>query len=322
MGLLLSLGDWAKVIESIHIYPQDGPITLAQSPKDTSVSDVSPPLYVDFAPPPYAFTPEIKGSCRGILFLHGRLKFTLWNPSTGFRKQIPASPFNSETCSLSKLYGFGYDHSRDDYLLVTFSCERTLVNPSSHLELFSFRNNRWEEIDGNYGLYYNCTSIDLKGGSLCNGAIHWLTSRSYDFLEFPVDVILAFDLLERQPVEMPLPDHNPRTRDIWIFGEFFSLWTMYNDTFKVFVMKEYKVHSSWTQTLVLRIDGVPTKNFYPVCCTKNGDIIATVNDGTELVKLNDEGMLLGNHTYGDQPFMFQVVMYTESLLSLPDGDGE
>ncbi|AES87231.1 hypothetical protein MTR_4g023100 [Medicago truncatula] len=48
--------------------------------------------------------------------------------------------------------------------------------------------------------------------------------------------------------------------------------------------------------------------------TKNGDIIGG-NLGTRLVKYNDEGQLLRHRSFCNSPF--EVVMYTESLLSLP-----
>ncbi|AES95212.2 hypothetical protein MtrunA17_Chr5g0406091 [Medicago truncatula] len=93
-----------------------------------------------------------------------------------------------------------------------------------------------------------------------------------------------------------------------------------NDTVEIWVMKEYKVHSSWKKTLVLSIDGISTKLFSPICSTKSGDIIGT-EDGWRLVKYNDKGQLIEWHYYSSSTHGTEVALYTESLLSLP-GDNE
>jgi hypothetical protein len=81
-------------------------------------------------------------------------------------------------------------------------------------------------------------------------------------------------------------------------------------------MKEYKVHSSWTKTLVFPIDADTIHYFSPIYSKKDGDIIGTIG-GTGLVKYNGIGQLLGHCFYCDDPHGSEVVMYTESLLSLP-----
>ncbi|KAK2406284.1 F-box/kelch-repeat protein [Trifolium repens] len=69
-------------------------------------------------PPPYPHY-EIKGSCRGFIFLHCDEYIWIWNPSSRIHKQIPLFPFDPELRSWCShhLCGFGYDHSRDDYLV-------------------------------------------------------------------------------------------------------------------------------------------------------------------------------------------------------------
>lgn len=75
------------------------------------------------------------------------------------------------------------------------------------------------------------------------------------------------------------------------------------------------MHSSWTKTLVIHIDDVAC--FSPIYFTKNSDIIGT--NGGNVVKYNYKGQLLDHRSYPDDPDGSQVVMYTESLLSLPAG---
>ncbi|KEH31282.1 putative F-box domain, galactose oxidase/kelch, beta-propeller, F-box associated interaction [Medicago truncatula] len=277
-------------------------------------------LNLNFTPPEFCFRLQIKGSGRGFVFLHRSLNIYIWNPSTGFHKQIPLSPFNSnlEEYYFGSLYGFGYDQSRDDYLVVSISCDKTR---SSHLEFFSLKDNSWREIEGTHTAYRN-GFYNAKVGSLLNGAIHWLTYRR----DSPLHLIVAFNLMERKLLEIPVPvpddfHDDPPYFGLWVFGEFLSLWAMgsYNHTLKLRVMKEYKLHSSWTKTLVVRIDdAIP--NFYPLCSTKSGDIIGS-DGGLGLVKYNDKGQLLEYSSYHNYPLRSQAIMYTESLLSFPV-DGE
>jgi F-box interacting protein len=287
-------------------------------------------LNLSFMHPQSHFNHEIKGSCRGFVFLHRSSDIYLWNPSTGAHKQIPLSPIDSNLDDkyFCFLYGFGYDRSTNDYLVVSLSCDTssTLANISSHFEIFSLRANTWNEIECTGLVKYTHfpfmnASDDPKVGTLFNEAIHW-----FAFLhDLSMDVIIAFDLMEKKLLEMSLPDnfdHEPPEYDLWVFGEFLSLWAMDydNDTVEIWVMKEYRVHSSWTKTHVLSIDGISTQYFTPICSTKSGDIIGT-DGGNGLVKYDDEGQLLEHHTYCNDSRGSYVAMYTESLLSLP-GDNE
>jgi len=180
---------------------------------------------------------------------------------------------------------------------------------------FSLRDNTWKEIEGTH-LAYRTDFSDPKVGSLFNGAIHWFAYS----LDLSVYLIVAFNLMERKLFEIPLPDdfyHSLRDVGLWVFGELLSLWDKihYNNTIEIWVMKEYKLHSSWTKTLVLRIDdAIP--NFSPICSTKSGDIIGR-DGGLGLVKYNDKGQLLEHRSYRNYPLWSQAIMYTESLLSLP-----
>ncbi|GAU19175.1 hypothetical protein TSUD_198560 [Trifolium subterraneum] len=267
---------------------------------------------------PQSFFPlRIRGSCKGFIFLNCSAYNLLWNPSTGFHKQIPSSP---NTRSLfgtnSNLYGFGYDHSRDDYLLVSLYCDALFAeDTSSPLEIFSLRDNIWKQIVDTHR--YSCGYQNRKAGLLFNGAIHW-------FLTGWENVIVAFDLMERKLLKISLPDglafHLPDIR-LWVFGEFLSLWAIMDGIVEIWVMKEYKVHSSWTKTLVFPIYDIRSFShdipyFSPIYSKKNGDIIGTIR-GTGLAKYNSKGQLSGHCSYCDDSRGSQAVMYTESLLSLP-----
>jgi hypothetical protein len=115
---------------------------------------------------------EIRGSCRGFLLLQCYniqswiYDIYLWNPSTGFHKKIPLSPFSSDLDDYTVFYGFGYDHSTDDYLLVTMLTENSTDPPPAQLEFFSLRANMWKQIEGTQLTYDSWTNKNTQGFSL------------------------------------------------------------------------------------------------------------------------------------------------------------
>ncbi|CAJ2634488.1 unnamed protein product [Trifolium pratense] len=279
---------------------------------------VSPNLNFMYSQQPY-FSLNIKGSCGGFIVLHCFVGLIyLWNPSTGLHKRISLSPINFKGKIFRHLYGFGYDQSRDDYLLVSMSYHDTnnLDNISSHLELFSLRDNMWKKIEGNHFLYMDRNKWDDPiAGTFFNRAIHWLAFRH----DISMNLIVAFDLMEKKLLDIHLPNDfccKSYHCDLWVFGDSLSLWGMGDGAVEIWVMKEYKVNSSWTKTLFLPIDGIPSRYFSPLCCTKSGDIVGT--DGSMgLMKYDDKGQLLEHHIYCNDPCESLAIMYTESLLSVP-----
>ncbi|XP_058731648.1 F-box/kelch-repeat protein At3g06240-like [Vicia villosa] len=262
---------------------------------------------------------EITGSCRGFLLFCSSLSIYLWNPylwnpSTGVHKHIPLSPFGFNL-DAEYFYGFGYDDSTEDYLVVSMS-RIDSGDPPLRLEYFSLKSNTWKEVEGPH-FPYVFQEDEPKGGLLYKGAIHWVAYR-YDL---QTDVIVVFDLMERKLSYMLLPTDSDGSRlecGLWVYGEFLSVYTKYytNDMVQIWVMKEYKVNSSWTMALAL-----PSDPFFPLCCTKSDDIIGT--DGEDgLVKYDKSGQCLEQHSYPNYYLRCNLTMYIDSLLSLPGGYGD
>ncbi|XP_058731671.1 F-box/kelch-repeat protein At3g06240-like [Vicia villosa] len=262
---------------------------------------------------------EVKGSCRGFILICSSLNIYIWNPTTGVHKQIPLSPFGSNVDSNldnEYFYGFGYDHSTEDYLVVLMSYHYS-DDPTLHLEYFSLKANTWKEVKGPHFPY--SSEIEPTGGCLYKGAIHWLAYR-YDL---QTDVIVAFDLMEKKLSYMPLP-HPLQCGGLWVYGEYLSVYTE-NDTddeVEIWVMKEYKVNSSWTLVLTIDLSVCPNVAFSPLCCTKSGDIIGA-GERDRLVKYDKNGQFLEKHSYPKYDLICKMTMYIDSLLSLPsDGDNK
>ncbi|XP_058739953.1 F-box/kelch-repeat protein At3g06240-like [Vicia villosa] len=266
---------------------------------------------------------EIVGSCRGFLLLTCDKDFYIWNPSTGVIKHIPVSVSPITMASNDNLYGFGYDPSIDDYLIVLGSFKHTNdpADSSIDLAIFSLRANQWKQIQSaSHFPYWTIANAWL----LLNEVIHWFC-YNYETSRY---AIIAFDFKETRMSEIALPDEfifSVRNSfsinfDLSELGGLISAYNVENYRIEIWVMQEYKVHSSWTKTLNFSFH--PALDFSPLCFTNCGDIVGTVRGGG-LVKFNDKGQLLERHSYSNFCFKrSQMVVYRESLLSLPSGTGQ
>ncbi|XP_058739952.1 F-box/kelch-repeat protein At3g23880-like [Vicia villosa] len=290
---------------------------------DASLTDDSSyaPLTHHFRPPRICPGTEIRGSCRGFIFLHTYSDFYLWNPSTGVHKKIPASKLRL----YNHLYGFVYDHSTDDYLIVLLSCKAA---PYTNLEIFSLRANKWKQIEVDSHFTYLITTTYDDVGLFLNDAIHWVV------FNFEIrEVIIAFDIKERKMSEIALPyddgasnDDGPDNYGLSVLGGLICASIVGKRTVKIYVMQNYAVHSSWTKILEFSVDPVMLHSLSIRFITKSGDMIGTDGRG-RLMKFNDKGQLLEHHSCGkgidtERFIRSQMVVYTDSLLSLPCGAEE
>lgn len=133
--------------------------------------------------------------------------FYIWNPSTGVNKRIPVSPMilasysNANTVKL--LYGFIYDMSRDDYMVVLGSYKYNYgYNNSIDLEILSLKANKWKQVEIVSHLRYRNTARSTSRpnvGSFLNGSIHWLVYNC----QTKGNVIIAFNLKETTMIALP-----------------------------------------------------------------------------------------------------------------------
>ena len=154
----------------------------------------------------------------------------IWNPLTRDRKLFLNSEF---MLTFRFLYGFGYDTSTDDYLLILIR----LSLETAEIQVFSFKTNRWnrDKIEINVP-YYSNLDRKFSMGLFFNDALYWVVFSMYQ----RVFVIIAFDLVKMSLSEIPL------------FDNLTMKSTLDNLTMKnhkvlslrvIWVMKEYKVPS-------------------------------------------------------------------------------
>ncbi|MED6148337.1 hypothetical protein PIB30_052244 [Stylosanthes scabra] len=249
---------------------------------------------------------RIQGSCRGFIMLQEFPNLIIWNPSTGESRRIPYDHLSASNIELriltdSFVFGFGYDDYKDDYLAIIVWSD---VDGRKFLEYFSMRINKWQRVE----VVLPSPAMDAAASSpgyYLNGAIHWDASS---------DSILAFDMIERQFFDIPLPE--PLAKDymsccLELLGGFLCL-CVWNESKKteIWVMKEYGVQSSWT------VFSISEGNFDPLYFAEGGEITGYTSNGG-LAKYDKNGELIEYVDTEDWDFEYHFWMYSESLLSFP-----
>ncbi|KAF7813725.1 F-box/kelch-repeat protein [Senna tora] len=253
----------------------------------------------------------------GFLLLEDYHDLFVWNPSTGSCCKVLTHltmPFQFP----SYIYGFGYDAFNDDYLIVRAKSNVYDDNCPSVFEFFSVKANSWEQIEQDTNFLSVKAMERPRTGLFMNGAIHWLAFRIRH--RPSVKFILAFNLTERNFMEIPLLDYF--YMDFCYLGTMggcLSLCDVSDYAAEIWLMKEYGVKESWTRPFVVPLFNIPPNHFFfSLGLTQSGEIVGT--DGRAgLVKCNDKGEVLEHRQYFDNANdrLFEAVTYTETLLSFP-----
>ncbi|XP_057756433.1 F-box protein CPR1-like [Arachis stenosperma] len=207
---------------------------------------------------------RLLGSCRGFVLLKEKPDFlVICNPATGSSKTISYSHIKVRRDD-SIRYGFGFDASRDDYLIVL-----SWHKYPHGLVCFSLRTNSWINLDEE--LPKTRVRWKQKLSTLfLHGAIHWLCYSNRDHID---DDILILDLKERSFSTISMPTQLVGCYPIYLItlGGYLGLALYSHDKQKteIWVMKEYKVPSSW----ILMYE-IPCGNNLPLCMSNGNDIIA------------------------------------------------
>ncbi|RYR60249.1 hypothetical protein Ahy_A04g017324 [Arachis hypogaea] len=265
---------------------------------------------------------ELLGSCRGFVLLHGDPHFlVVWNPLTGSGKRISYSHIVSRCKhkgfrlpSKFHLYGFGYDAFQDDYLVVVAWQDK---DDHYHFDCFSLRTNSWINLDAALSKPLDVCHRNSCGLFL-NGAIHWVP---YPLTAYR-DAIIIFDTKERTFSRISGPEQPVVSActfpTLALLGGCLALYYHNNDSCNthIWVMKEYKVLSSWT------LYQIPCKDFRPLCLSSNMDIIGrgytlygTI--GYFIYNVREDLLKHFNDHYCWLPLRATDPLYTESLLPLP-----
>ncbi|XP_057455424.1 F-box/kelch-repeat protein At3g23880-like [Lotus japonicus] len=260
------------------------------------------------------------GSCRGFMLLayEHTGDVIVWNPTTGFDKQVPDIDLGF---MFSYLCGFGYESSTDDYFIVVITLYRSFL-PETQMRCFSLKSDSW--CDTRYvNVHYMDYGHDSKHGVFLNDSLHWLVI----YKDSKLPVVIAFDLGKKSLLEILLPPELAMklTRKVYylrVLGGCLSLCYSggrgWHERAEIWVMKE-KVQSSWTKAFVMTNScDVPCNHFYPLCFNERGRVVGTNGRG-RLIKFNAKGIVLEHLKYNREYKHVQKYfeMYRESLLFFP-----
>ncbi|RYR60955.1 hypothetical protein Ahy_A04g018043 [Arachis hypogaea] len=248
---------------------------------------------------------RVLGSCRGFVLLNRFPHFLIvWNPLTGSSKRISYSHIVSRSKipglnfhDHALLFGFGYDASQDDYLVVLAWDNGN--HSQFHVDCFSLRTNSWISFDAALPKPFGHKMWESRGLFL-HGAIHWLSCYGAY-----MNAILIFDLKEWSFSTTSIPvKHYNWYSDLTLLGGCLALFS-YDHIGKtyIWVMKEYKI--------------------VPLSLSNGSDIIALLSTTKlKFAKYNVSGELLQEIDY--PPLCYRpnrnfltFFVYTESLLPFP-----
>ncbi|WCJ25558.1 hypothetical protein M5689_007432 [Euphorbia peplus] len=236
--------------------------------------------------------------------------FTVWNPTTGYFRDFPAS--SSPLGPISDIFmGFGYDSDHDDYKVVIIK----YVFPSSSIKLdvFSLKSNKWKRSKD-----VHCDiSLDDTTYTSTNGIMNWVVELEDNAVE--KFGIVSFDLGKEKFLEMvPVPVPVQRFSGFKIQGVGDDVWLCKNaewpeDHFEGWMMKRDGIEILWTQLYSFRKLPSREKDIEVIWVAKNGNVVFDVN-GMKLVLYSPEDK--SSRKYGVNANEFETPFtYMETLVS-------
>ncbi|XP_057756620.1 uncharacterized protein LOC130975921 [Arachis stenosperma] len=188
---------------------------------------------------------------------------------------------------MSLIIWLWYDGSQDDYIVVVAYKGKDGEN---YFDLCCLRSNSWINLDAALpkSLYWDDWKPMLRGCS----------ERSFSKISVPIERDLC----------------KPR---LVLLGGCLALYVYEENTTEIWVMKEYKVQSSWT------LYEIPLGSFKPMCLSANGDIIGRCypSDGEiEFYIYNVRGEPLKHVQYvlyGEPSNHMRSVVHVDCLMAVP-----
>nr|KYP39042.1 F-box/kelch-repeat protein At3g23880 family [Cajanus cajan] len=92
---------------------------------------------------------KIVGTCRGMVLISVPTSMLIWNPSTGFTRSF--CPWSATTIAICgdvfgmNLYGFGYDRSEDNYVVLQIYLSKR--DTSHRALLYSVKHDSWRDFE-------------------------------------------------------------------------------------------------------------------------------------------------------------------------------
>ncbi|XP_026446520.1 F-box/kelch-repeat protein At3g06240-like isoform X2 [Papaver somniferum] len=268
----------------------------------------------------------IYGSCNGLVCIEPRQSVCIWNPSTKEYKQVPEIPIEFPSPAAEDAiggyktaYGFGFDHTIDDYKLLRIV--GFVVGEVSEARVYTLGSNSWRSLGFIPYNFYD----GRNSGLFINGLLYWIATRHGIGSEFS-RVIVSFDICDETFHELPLPN-NYLTEDfisglgVWD-GKLCVLGAHYEhhhrDHYDVWIMKD----DLWRKHLTITAEtGVYYSNLIQVF--QNGHVLLLgfmTEENTDSLHVYDPKLERArNLEICGLPTDFEIETYIGTLVSLNSG---
>lgn len=182
---------------------------------------------------------RIWGSCDGLVLVEDSYgsKFLL-SPTTSESKMLPSMPRGF--CK-ARVFGFGYDISSDDYVVVAISAQSG-SKKNACVYVYLLKKNLWKMVG--FSPYDHDVHWMPAAGIFVNGCLHWLSKHVSDSSW----LIAAFNTASEEFAEVALIDE---VLDVLKFGRLSilngCLCVVSNSRTELWVMEKYGVVESWVK---------------------------------------------------------------------------
>ncbi|PIA32756.1 hypothetical protein AQUCO_04300001v1 [Aquilegia coerulea] len=265
---------------------------------------------------------HLLGSCNGIVCLIRKNVVCLWNPCTTEYKIVN---FEINSKVEDAIWGFGYDASKDDYILMRF------VNSDdydSKIFVYLLNDATWMAA---VNIPFKILS-DKELGIFINGSFHWV-GKSDD--ENP-KMILSFNLGDKSFRQIPVPDGVHSNADITVGelkGQLCILckdYTKTNTDIEIWMMRIYGKKKSWSKMIAIE-ESVYSSWPYDFASKQKLHLRPLCYVNTEEILLKDEKNLflydptlktarnLETHGISDWSKINRIVTHVSSLVPLKSG---
>jgi F-box interacting protein len=179
----------------------------------------------------------------------------LWNPAIRMSLSLPRPCINVATSDKHDVYGFGFDHTSNDYKVLRLVTGRYKFFPPQ-AELYKLCTGAWETVRIAENFQY---AIRAGTQALVNGASHWVGNHKRDMAFYsPKLVIVLFHMCDEEFRVMKLPDYLSSLyvnhAFLKVSGGLLSLMEYNNLSCNIWLMKEYGVIESWTKQFTIDLD--------------------------------------------------------------------
>nr|KYP35932.1 F-box/kelch-repeat protein At3g06240 family [Cajanus cajan] len=268
---------------------------------------------------------KIVGTCRGMVLISVPTSMLIWNPSTGFTRSF--CPWSATTIAICgdvfgmNLYGFGYDRSEDNYVVLQIYLSKR--DTSHRALLYSVKHDSWRDFEDDSLSTITHPSVSVHQGSMglyFADSLQWITFN----YETNADVILAYNIFDSKFYQLSIPDE-VELQDYSVcclrnIRDSLALCPVMHDAnwdymVDIWEMKEYGVTTSWSKLTCMQVSNHISGYMLPACSSENS-----------LVFVNNESGLFATWNVMDEtleyttfdhvlPFEHQMIVCEETLLS-------